>query len=97
MEIQKFRKQILISGYKPLDFKTDDGEIKMCKVLYQFDGDNEYSFGIQQKELNFPLEFKDKFVGVSFPVNGVVTFSCENLTVRPVLEDLEIVSKAIQK
>lgn len=93
MEIQKFRKNILISGYKPLDFKTDDGEIKMCKVFYQYDGDNENTFGIQQKELNFPLEYRDKFVALSFPVNGVVIFSCENLTTRPVLEDLEIVPK----
>lgn len=93
MEIQKFRKNILISGYKPLDFKTDDGVVKMCKVFYQYDGDNVNTFGIQQKELNFPYEYRDKFDALSFPVNGVVIFSCENLTTRPVLEDLEIVPK----
>jgi len=91
MEVQRYKKMIVISGYKPLDFKTEDGgEIKICKVFYQFEGDNENTFGIQQEELNFPLEYKEKFKGVKFPVNGIVTFTCENLVKRPVLEDLEI-------
>lgn len=90
--IEKFKKKILISGYKPLDFKTDDGEIKICKVFYQFEGDGENTFGIQQEELNFPLEYKEKFKGVKFPINGMVTFSCENLIKRPVLEDLELIN-----
>lgn len=93
MESEKFKKRILISGYKPLDFKTDDGgRLQICKVMYQFEGDNENTFGIQQEELNFPLDYKEKFKNVKFPVNGIVTFTCDNLVKRPVLEDLEIVN-----
>lgn len=89
--IEKFNKNITIQGYKPVDFTSENGQrIQMCKLIYSYEGNGENEIGIQMKELSVPFEYCEKLKNSKFPCKAIVVISCENLTVRPRIEEIKI-------
>ena len=98
MKNEKFEKRILIEAYKKIDFTPEGGSrFQACKVTYSYMSESEDLVGRQFVQINLPIEYFDKLKGCKLPIESIVVFSIEDLTKKPIIEDLKINNLVINK
>lgn len=98
MKNEKFEKRITVEAYKKIDFTPEGGSrFQACKVTYSYISESENLVGRQFVQINLPIEFFDKLKECKLPFDATVVFSIEDLTKKPVIEDLKINNLIINK